>query len=550
MTSTPDPRRLPSGGAVPEGAEGDLDLLGAAVGEKMGLHFPPERRGDLWRAVRDLARETKAADARSLLAFLAAHPLSEELTERLAPHLTVGETYFFRERKSLEAFRKHVLPEYLARGRLRVWCAGCSSGEEPYTVAMLVHEERLPERTMALRVLGTDINPRALEKARRGVYSRWSFRGMSEEFRQKYFDPASPQTFAVKPRFREEVSFSLHNLVGDKISPWHDAEPVDVIFCRNVLIYFAPATIALILDRFYRLLAPGGWLLVAPCETSILLASRFSSVSCLGATLYRKGSPDSGVASVFPMREFPALDPMFPDDVPDDRGAWNGGVVSPRRDLPELLAEAWGDGGASAPEEAADLRDSASDPEERWDAAAALGPLEEPGCAPSPEEPPEDARVQEAYAGGRWSDAENVLRSLGVTSTERQLLMARIQANQGKYAEALEWCHRALEGGKSDPRIHYLLASLRQEMGEAEEAMRALRSALFLDPDFVAAHYALGTLALAAQRAGDARRHFRNALTLLSRMPEEEEMPESGGMTARHLLQTLRNLEQGGALGE
>lgn len=72
--------------------------------------------------------------------------------------------------------------------------------------------------------------------------------------------------------------------------------------------------------------------------------------------------------------------------------------------------------------------------------------------------------------------------------------------------------------------------------------MRALRSALFLDPDFVAAHYALGTLALAAQRAGDARRHFRNALTLLSRMPEEEEVPESGGMTARHLLQTLRNL--------
>ena len=374
MDSVPDPRRLSSGTAVPAGTEDDLDLLGAAVGEKMGLHFPSERRGDLWRAVRDLARETKAPDARSLLAFLATHPLSEALTERLAPHLTVGETYFFRERKSLEAFRSRVLPEYLTRGRLRVWCAGCSSGEEPYTVAMLVHEARSPEHPMALRILGTDINPRALEKARRGIYSRWSFRGMSEELRQRYFDPASPQTFAVKPRFREEVSFAPHNLVGEKISPWHDAEPVDVIFCRNVLIYFAPATIAMILDRFYRLLAPGGWLLVAPCETSILLASRFSSVSCLGATLYRKGSPDSGVASVFPMREFPAPHPTFPDDVPDDRGAWNGGVVSPRRDLPELLAEAWGDGGASAPEEAADLRDSASDPEERWDAAAALGP--------------------------------------------------------------------------------------------------------------------------------------------------------------------------------
>ena len=547
MDSVPDPRRLSSGTAVPAGTEDDLDLLGAAVGEKMGLHFPSERRGDLWRAVRDLARETKAPDARSLLAFLATHPLSEALTERLAPHLTVGETYFFRERKSLEAFRSRVLPEYLTRGRLRVWCAGCSSGEEPYTVAMLVHEARSPEHPMALRILGTDINPRALEKARRGVYSRWSFRGMSEELRQRYFDPASPQTFAVKPRFREEVSFAPHNLVGEKISPWHDAEPVDVIFCRNVLIYFAPATIAMILDRFYRLLAPGGWLLVAPCETSILLASRFTSVACDGATLYRKAAPGSGVFSGYQTPkalEAPVLE--FSDDTRGTGEAWGGNRECLQENFSGPLVEEWDSGEALAVSEEEALLDSPSNPEDRRDTAAALGILEEASQPMAPEY----ARAQEAYAGGRWTDAEHLLLALGVTSGERRLLMARIQANQGKYGEALAWCQQALEENKSNPQIHYLLALIRQEMGEMEEAMRALRSALFLDPDFVAAHYALGTLALAAQRAGDARRHFRNALTLLSRMPEEEEVPESGGMTARHLLQTLRNLEQGGALGE
>ncbi|HQK26003.1 MAG TPA: CheR family methyltransferase, partial [Synergistaceae bacterium] len=122
------PRRM----IPPPEAEGDLELFGAVVGEKMGLHFSPERRAHLWRAVRNLARESAGADPRKLLASLARGSLSSEMIDRLAPHLTVGETYFFRERRTLEAFRRRVLPLYLDRGSLRVWCAGCSSGEEPY----------------------------------------------------------------------------------------------------------------------------------------------------------------------------------------------------------------------------------------------------------------------------------------------------------------------------------------------------------------------------------------------------------------------------------
>lgn len=529
--------------AVPPGAEDDLDLLGAAVGEKMGLHFPSERRGDLWRAVRDLARETRVPDPRGLLVVLARNPLSSEVATRLAPHLTVGETYFFREKKTLEAFRRRILPEYLARGSLRVWCAGCSSGEEPYTVAMLVHEELFPRRPMVLNILGTDINPRALEKARRGIYSRWSFRGMSEELRNRYFDPVSSQMFSVKARFRNEVSFALHNLVEEKRSPWNDAEPVDVIFCRNVLIYFSPPTIATLLDRFHRLLAPGGWLLVAPCETSMLLASRFASVACDGATLYRKAPPLSGGTPPSPeLRE--AFSPGGPEVCRKAEEGWHDELPPLAEDVAEALGEEEEDGGQEGEGE--------FDAGERHATAAALSTLEE-GEAPdgpdAPEEAPEDARVREAYARGRWGDAENLLRARGVLSEEQQLLMVRILANQGKYAEARAWCHRALEADRSNPRTHYLLALIQQETGEVEDAMRSLRSALFLDPDFVAAHYALGTLALAAGRAGDARRSFRNASLLLSRMPEEEEVPESGGMMARHLLETLRNLEKGGAPG-
>ena len=506
----------------PPEAEGDLELFGVAVGEKMGLRFAPERRAHLWRAVRGMARESAGADPRKLLASLARAPLSPEVMDRLAPYLTVGETYFFRERRTLEAFRRRILPLYLARGSLRVWCAGCSSGEEPYTVAMVVHEELSPGRPMALHIRGTDINPQVLEKARRGVYSRWSFRGVPDEVRDRYFDPVSPQSFSVKPRFRSEVSFARHNLTDEEGSPWGDDGPVDVIFCRNVLIYFSSPAIAAILDRFHRLLAPGGWLLVAPCETSMLMASCFESVTHDGATLYRKPSGPF-LEMALDLEKKDEREPSSPPEGSlgdgdfdfDEGNSSRGKGFLEDREEPPVYEGPWDDGD-HVPETFASFsfeEDLGRDEEKKE--SEATGPADLSGVAPG----------------------------------EGSLSAVRALANQGKYAEARERCQGALASDKANPRAHYLLALIHQEMGEPEEALRSLRSALFLDPDFVAAHHALGTLTLSLGRLPDARRHFRNARRLLALMPEEDEVPESGGMTARHLQEILDDQEAGGGLG-
>jgi len=511
------PRRM----IPPPEAEGDLELFGAVVGEKMGLHFSPERRAHLWRAVRNLARESAGADPRKLLASLARGSLSSEMMGRLAPHLTVGETYFFRERRTLEAFRRRVLPPYLDRGSLRVWCAGCSSGEEPYTVAMLVHEELPPGRPMALRILGTDINPQVLEKARQGVYSRWSFRGVPEGVRNRYFDPVPPHSFSVKPRFRSEVSFARHNLVDEEGSPWGDDGPVDVIFCRNVLIYLSPPTIAAILDRFHRLLAPGGWLLVAPCETSMLMASCLESVIHDGATLYRK--PSGPFLEVAPDLEKNEREPLFPSE-----GSLN--------------LDDFDEGSSGRGKDVLDDREESPGYEGPWDDGDHA-----PGTFASFKE--DLGRDEGEDEGEKESEATGPDDLSGVVSVEGSLSAVRALANQGKYAEARERCRDALASDKANPRAHYLLALIHQEMGDPEEALRSLRSALFLDPDFVAAHHALGTLTLSLGRLPDARRHFRNARRLLILMPEEGEVPESGGMTARHLREILDHQEAGGGLG-
>lgn len=158
-----------------------LSGLSDFVASRMGLHFPKERWRDLEREVTAAARDLDLPDAESCAHWLLSRTLTQSQTEILASHLTVGETYFFREKKSFEILEQHILPELLrsrrgAEQRLRIWSAGCCTGEEPYSVAMLL-ERLIPDpEAWHVTLLATDINPRFLRKAAEGVYSEWSFR--------------------------------------------------------------------------------------------------------------------------------------------------------------------------------------------------------------------------------------------------------------------------------------------------------------------------------------------------------------------------------------
>ena len=277
------------------------------IAEKTGLHFPPERRTDLQRGLTDAAAELGFADSASYADWLLSTPLTAPHLQSLASHLTIGETYFFRERKTFDALAERILPELIARRRgreqrLRLWSAACSSGEEPYSLAILLHELLPDWKDWRVTILATDINKRFLQKAAAGVYGEWSFRDSPPAFRERYFTPASERRCAVVPEIRERVSFAQLNLAEDRFpSLATDTNAMDVILCRNLLIYFAPQQARQLVAKLRHSLLDDGWLAVSPSECSQALFQGFTSVSFPGAILYRKGDahvpPPSTTAS-------------------------------------------------------------------------------------------------------------------------------------------------------------------------------------------------------------------------------------------------------------
>lgn len=228
----------------------------------------------------------------------------QELGEvlRLVEEVTNTETYFFREEFQLDALADEILPELVerreARQRLTLWSAGCSSGQEPFTLAMLLLMSPLWARQLhrwEVRVLGTDINRRMIRRARAGLYPESSFKGLEEARQrsiQKRFFEKQKDSFSVSTEVRERVSF-LHLNLLDRDGAGLFGE-MDVILCRNVLMYFPVEVRLRVLQGFYRKLAVGGYLLLGHSENLLGLDTPFESLRVKEALVYRKRARPPG----------------------------------------------------------------------------------------------------------------------------------------------------------------------------------------------------------------------------------------------------------------
>jgi chemotaxis protein methyltransferase CheR len=481
---------------------GASELLAARI----GLHFPEERFPDLERGLRSAARELGFADPHSCVRSLMASALGRPQVETLAACLTVGETYFFRERASFACLEQDILPDLIrakrAPGRrLRIWSAGCSSGEEPYSIAMLL-ARLLPDLAdWHVLILATDINARALERAARGLYGEWSFRDAPAGIRETFFTRTAEGRLALAPRIRSMVEFAYLNLAEDAYpSVETGTNAMDVVFCRNVVMYFEPAQARRVLERLGRALVEGGWLFVSPVEIPQVALPQLERVELPGAIAYRKASAAAPELVVRKTR-WPSVPGAF--------------------ELPQPAAP--------APEASLPLVD--------------LGvPVQPAHAEASPQTPLQQAL--RLYKRGAYGEAAEALRGLladGPQDPEAMALLARACANQGRLAEALRWCERAVAADKLNPGRHYLQAIVLQELGEAAAAAAALRRALYLDQDHALAHFALGTLMRRQGERGACERHFRNALSILNGYPQEQLLPESEGITAGRLAQIVRS---------
>lgn len=261
----------------------------------MGLHFPPERLCDLERGIRAAAGEFGFNEIESCIEWLLSSPLSHGQIEILASHLTVGETYFFRDTGIFEILRAHVLPKIIhsrsgGEQKLRIWSAGCATGEEPYSLAILLSGILSHPKEWNITILGTDISPLSLRKASEGVYREWSFRDTPRWVKDGYFKRTDNE-FVIAPRIKKMVTFSYLNLVEDTYPAILNAtNAMDIIFCRNVLMYFSRERVNTVIQNLARCLVDGGWLVMGPIETTgVQLPSHLHPVHFRGAVLYRKG---------------------------------------------------------------------------------------------------------------------------------------------------------------------------------------------------------------------------------------------------------------------
>lgn len=274
------------------------------LASRMGVYFPQSRWADMLRGIEKAAPALGFRGVEACLRGLMAAALSRGQVEILAGHLCIGETYFFREPAVFAALENDILPPLIAarrasERRLRIWSAGCCTGEEPYSVAILLSRLIPDLADWNLSLLGTDINPRFLAAAAHGVYRDWSFRGVPGRLREDYFDVVDGGRYRLATRCRRLVTFDHLNLVDDVYpSVLNNTNAMDIVLCRNVLMYFDARTIEAVVRRLGRVVVEGGWLIVGPAELNASLFTDFEMVRLGDAILYRKGHAQPATASV------------------------------------------------------------------------------------------------------------------------------------------------------------------------------------------------------------------------------------------------------------
>ncbi len=449
---------------------------------RAGLHYPDRKRNDLAYGLNQALRASGCAGFSELYRAL---PDSPALWRLLMETLTIGETYFFRNSAQFVVLRERILPELIGRRSetryVRLWSAGCATGEEPYSLAMILHEMLGSDARWQPSLLATDINQAFLERAREGLYSEWSFRETTAEQRAHYFEREGTR-WRLQEYIRRMVMFQPLNLVTDEYpSLINGTSALDVLFCRNVMIYFDEPTIIQVVDRLFRTLAPGGWLFVGHAEPQTRIYNRFEVHNFPDTVVYRKpldapmfAERPASVTAQPPLRRVPSTRPL-PETRVRQREA-----VQPARNAAPLI-----------PPPAA---------ESAKPAAVPLAPGEQ----------------------------------------SRLLSTARNHADRGQWEEARRICEQVLASDSLASMAHYLLAQIDEHEGHFAAALAGYRRAGYLDRTFAAATLGMANVLRQTGHYSDAGRSYRRVLKQLSGFDPHAIIIGTDGVRAKELSAYVR----------
>jgi chemotaxis protein methyltransferase CheR len=434
--------------------------------------------------------------------------------EYLIAGITVGETYFFRDDAQISYLRRHWLPRILKEKQgagdkqLRIWSAGCASGEELYSMAMLVSEALGAEHDWNIHLLGTDINAEILAKAFAGRYKSWSFRATSNHMRNKYFT-STDHEYTVKPGLRAHTNFVYLNLIEDNFPAiLTGTNNLDLILCRNVFIYFSEDVIRKILKKLSHCLNIDGILMLGASDLIQQSVPGFCYQLVDKAGFYQR------------------------DDKPAKRPAVQLQQKRPHRTAP-----------IGRVQQTAALSTLGRLPKHQQGRASVSRQYDNGTCNDKSEIAAADkAVITELLYNEHWHEAlaaivaHNAKHDNSALSYQWQ---AKIQANLGQLQQAIELCRQSLALDNTEKHTHFLHGMILAGLGDKAGAIAALRKALYLDRGFIEAHFQLGLLLLGCDQRKAGLKSLKNALELVEKCNPQHSVHDAPGLSIGRLSEIL-----------
>jgi chemotaxis protein methyltransferase CheR len=489
---------------------GKVERLRAVVAERLGLAYDGDRLEQLTDAVRERIALSSAGAFDPYFERLCSPASRDDELALLAERLTVTETYFFRHAEQIRAFIDLVArdPAKSAGRRLRVLSAGCASGEEPYSLAMALLEAVPDVERWDIKIRALDVNRAVLSRAANGAYSAWSLRATPDLLKARYFRPVG-RDFVLEPEVRRLVEFDERNLARREPLYLRRAS-FDAVFCRNVLMYFTPATMRRVVAELREALLPHGYLFLGHAETLRGLSHGFHLCHTHSTFYYQRRDHGEPARAELPRESTAPAFEVLPGAT-EASASWFETIGRASERIRVLSAR----GGTKAPDP---RRPGVAEP------AAGGGA----GLAP----------VLELVRHERFAEALELLGALPETAEsdpDALIVRAVLLTNHGQIAEAERVCARLLAEDELNAGAHYVTALCREHAADSSRALEHDRLAMHLDASFAMPRLHAG---LISKRAGEldlARRLLAEALDLLEREDSSRLLLFGGGFSRQAL---------------
>jgi chemotaxis protein methyltransferase CheR len=463
--------------------------------------------------------------------------------------LTTVESYFMRDKGQFSLLEKVIFPELIEQKKklsktlgiqptLRIWSAGCSTGEEPYSLAIILKQLIFDWEEWKIVILGTDINEKVIEKAHRGVYTPWSFRLVDPQVQKQYFNQQKTE-WKINRELRESVKFSCLNLITDHFpNVYKNIYNMDLILCRNVFVYFEPKYISVVLKKFANTLKSGGYLITGHAEIGGQIINEFQPKIFPESVVYqcRDLLPDERLEIDSRRLEEPksALEESGKSLVDD-------GYLLARGTIPASFAKGHFSETATLLTESSILGKMLRNRYVAGDLASPNGSFSQIISKPIAEsaylmliEEAKNSFQNKAYTEAINQAKESIC--LQPKNFDANYLLAQIYANLGKYSQAIEYCQQASKIDSISVLPDYLQAQVAEEQGELEKAKRILKKIIYFSPSFISAYLELGNI---YNKQGEIKRAvtmYNSSCAILTKLPPHTPIEQQGKMTANQLL--------------